>query len=66
MFGHGEIDDIVPYRNALDLAAELTGHSVEHKFISFPGSNHECEDKKSMSEIMKLFFECADKYLREE
>lgn len=64
VFGHGENDDIVPYQNAVDLDKKLTEHNVEHRFISFPDSNHACEDKKSMSETMKLFFEYADKYLK--
>ncbi len=66
VLGQGEIDDIVPFQNSLDLDAKLTEFNVEHTFISFPDSNHECEDKKSMSEIMKLFFEYIDTYLKEE
>ncbi len=64
--GQGEIDDIVPYQNSLDLNRKLTEFNVEHTFISFPNSNHECEDKKSMSAIMELFFEYIDTYLKEE
>lgn len=64
VLGHGEIDDIVPYQNSLDLDKKLTEFNVEHKFISFPNSNHECEDKASMSAIMKLFFEYIDTYLK--
>lgn len=64
VFGHGEADNIVPYQNALDLDAKLTEFNVEHTFISFPNSNHECEDKESMSQIMKLFFEYIDTYLK--
>lgn len=63
-FGHGESDDIVPYQNALDLDEKLNEYNVEHTFISFPKSNHDCEDKESISKIMKLFFEYADKYLK--
>ena len=66
VFGQGEIDDIVPFQNSLDLDRKLTEFNVEHTFISFPNSNHECEDKKSMSAIMKLFFEYIDTYLKEE
>lgn len=65
VFGHGENDDIVPYQNSLDLDKKLTEFNVEHTFISFPNSNHECEDGKSRSEIMKLFFKCIDTYLTE-
>lgn len=65
VFGHGEIDNIVPYQNSLDLNAKLDEFNVEHTFISFPNSNHECEDKNSISAIMKLFFEYIDTYLKE-
>lgn len=65
VFGHGENDDIVPYQNSLDLDKKLTEFNVEHTFISFPNSNHECEDGKSRSEIMKLFFKYIDTYLTE-
>lgn len=64
VFGQGEIDNIVPYQNSLDLDKKLTEFNVEHTFISFPNSNHECEDKESMSAVMKLFFEYIDTYLK--
>ena len=64
VFGHGEQDAIVPYRNALDLDAKLTACGVEHTFISFPNSGHGCEDEASMSNIMKLFFAYAAQYLK--
>lgn len=63
-FGHGEQDEIVPYQNAVDLDAKLTEFGVEHTFVSFPNSGHGCEDKASMSKIMQIFFDCADKYLK--
>lgn len=66
VLGQGEIDDIVPYQNSIDLDKKLTEFNVEHTFISFPNSNHECEDKESMSAVMKLFFEYIDTYLKEE
>lgn len=64
VLGQGEIDDIVPYGNSVDLNAKLNEFNVEHTFISFPNSNHECEDKESMSAVMKLFFEYIDTYLK--
>lgn len=64
VFGQGENDDIVPYQNSLDLDAKLNEFKVEHTFISFPESGHGCEDKASMSAIMKLFFEYIDTYLK--
>ena len=64
VFGHGEQDTIVPYGNAVDLDARLTACGVEHTFVSFPNSGHGCEDSASMSKLMALFFDCADKYLK--
>ena len=64
VFGHGEQDGIVPYRNALDLERELTEFGVTHRFISFPNSGHGCEDETSKTEILDLLFRCADKYLK--
>lgn len=64
VFGHGEQDDIVPYQNALDLEKALTTHGVEHTFVSFPNSGHGCEDKASISKMMKLFFSYIEKYLK--
>ena len=64
VFGHGEQDTIVPYGNAVDLDARLTEYGVEHTFVSFPNSGHGCEDSASMSKLMALFFDCADKYLK--
>ncbi len=64
VFGHGEKDTIVPYRNALDLDAALTANGVEHTFVSFPDSGHGCEDGASMKKMMRLFFGCADRYLK--
>lgn len=64
VFGHGEIDDIVPYQNSVDLDKKLNEFNIEHTFISIPGANHECDNKDYLSKIMKLFFECAEKYLK--
>lgn len=64
IFGHGERDEIVPYKNALDLDKKLTGAGVEHAFVTFPDSGHGCEDKGAMSGFMKLFMECVEKYLK--
>lgn len=64
VFGHGEQDEIVPFQNSVDLDRKLTQYNIEHTFISFPNSGHGCEDKESISMIMKLFFECAEKYLK--
>ncbi len=64
VFGHGERDEIVPYRNALDLDAKLTECGVEHTFVSFPDSGHGCEDGAAMARLMRLFFRCAETYLK--
>lgn len=66
VFGHGEQDDVVPYRNALELDKKLTACGVEHTFVSFPNSGHGCEDKASMKTVMDLFFRCADRYLKQQ
>ena len=63
LFGHGENDEIVPYQNALDLEKKLAENRVEHTFVSFPASGHECGDRASMHRFMELFFACAEKYL---
>ena len=62
-FGHGDRDDVVPYRNALALDERLTAAGVEHEFVSFPASGHACEDKAAMARFMALFFRCAARYL---
>ena len=64
VFGHGEQDEIVPYRNALDLDERLTEKNVPHTFVSFPRSGHGCEDPASLSRMMKLFFACVNQYLK--
>ena len=64
VFGHGEQDDVVPYRNALALEQKLKACGVEHTFVSFPASGHACEDRASMHKIMALFFRYAETYLR--
>ncbi|MCQ2462172.1 MAG: alpha/beta hydrolase [Clostridia bacterium] len=64
VFGHGEQDALVPYRNALDLKSKLDETDVEHTFVSFPDSGHGCEDKKSMHTVMQLFFKYIDTYLK--
>ena len=63
-FGQGTVDDVVPYQNSVDLDRKLSEYNVKHTFISFPDSNHECEDEKSKKEIMHLFFEYIDTYLK--
>ena len=64
VFAHGEQDTIVPYQNAIDLDETLTVYGVEHTFVSFPNSGHGCEDEASMSRMMTLFFDYAEKYLK--
>ena len=64
VFGHGEQDDVVPYRNAQALEEKLTACGVEHTFVSFPDSGHGCENKASMKTVMDLFFRYVDRYLK--
>lgn len=63
VLGHGEQDELVPYKNSLDLNAKLDAFHVKHTFVSFPNSGHGCEDKESMHKVMQLFFEYIDTYL---
>ena len=63
VFGHGDRDDIVPWRNALALDKKLTECGVEHSFVPFPGSGHPCENKESMKKLMELFFDYVDRYI---
>ncbi len=64
VFGHGEQDEIVPYRNALDLDERLTEKNVPHTFVSFPRSGHGCEDPASTARMMELFFAYVNQYLK--
>jgi len=63
-FGHGEEDTVVPYKNATDLEAKLTKYGIDHEFVSFPNSTHACENKECLSKMMKIFYDCTDKYLK--
>ncbi len=63
VFGHGDRDDIVPLRNAIELDKKLTECGVEHSFVPFPDSGHPCENKESMKKLMDLFFDCVNRYI---
>lgn len=63
-FGQGDNDNVVPYGNSVELDKKLSEYNINHEFITFPDSTHECQDKKSMTQIMKIFFECIDTYLK--
>ena len=64
VINHGEKDNIVPYRNAVDLDAKLTAYGVEHVFNSYPTSGHGLElDAKNMAIAEELFWEYIRKYL---
>ena len=57
-------DDIVPYRNAVDLDAKLTEYGVEHVLNSYPNSGHGLElDAENMALAEQLLWEYIYKYL---
>jgi len=64
IINHGVKDDIVPYRNAVDLDAKLTEYGVEHVFNSYPTSGHGLElDAENMALAEQLLWEYIEKYL---
>ena len=64
VINHGVKDDIVPYRNAVDLDAKLTEYGVEHVFNSYPTSGHGLElDAENMARAEQLLWEYIVKYL---
>ncbi len=64
IINHGEKDDIVPHRNAVDLDAKLTEYGVEHVFNSYPTSGHGLElDAENMALAEQLLWEYIEKYL---
>ena len=64
VINHGMKDDIVPYRNAVDLDAKLTEYGVEHVLNSYPNSGHGLElDAENMALAEQLLWEYIYKYL---
>ncbi len=64
VINHGMKDDIVPYRNAVDLDAKLTEYGIEHVLNSYPTSGHGLElDAENMALAEQLLWEYIYKYL---
>lgn len=64
VINHGMKDNIVPYRNAVDLDAKLTEYGVEHVLNSYPNSGHGLElDADNMALAEQLLWEYIYKYL---
>lgn len=64
IINHGMVDNIVPYRNAVDLDAKLTEYGIEHVLNSYPTSGHGLEmDAENMALAEQLLWEYIRKYL---
>ena len=64
IINHGMMDDIVPYRNAVDLDAKLTEYGIEHVLNSYPTSGHGLNlDAENMAISEQLLWEYIYKYL---
>ncbi len=64
IINHGVMDNIVPYRNAVDLDAKLTEYGVEHVLNSYPTSGHGLElDAENVALAEQLLWEYIEKYL---
>ena len=64
IINHGTVDDIVPFRNAVELDKKLTECGVEHYFNIYPNSDHglasdpDCREKSTQQ-----FYDFIEKYL---
>lgn len=64
IINHGMKDDIVPYRNAVDLDAKLTEYGIEHVLNSYPTSGHGLNlDAENMALAEQLLWEYIRKHL---
>ncbi len=64
VINHGVMDDIVPYRNAVDLDAKLTEYGIEHVLNSYPTSGHGLNlDAENVAASEELLWEYIYKYL---
>lgn len=62
---HGDMDDIVPYSNALVLKKKLDTYGVKNDFVSYSNSGHSLSgDKKASKKANKLFESYAKNYLK--
>ncbi len=64
IINHGMVDNIVPYRNAVDLDKKLTEYGIEHVLNAYPTSGHGLElDAENMALAEQLLWEYIEKYL---
>ena len=64
VINHGMVDDIVPYRNAVDLDAKLTEYGIEHVLNPYPNSGHGLDaDPENMAYAEQLLQEYVVRYL---
>ena len=64
IINHGAKDDIVPFRNAVELDKKLTECGVEHYFIVYPNSDHGlANDPDCRDESMRLFYSFIERFL---
>ncbi|MFA5481531.1 MAG: alpha/beta hydrolase [Bacilli bacterium] len=54
---HGELDDIVPYSDAIILDQALTDHGVKHDFVTFPNSGHGLDNDPTVFEHVNLLID---------
>ncbi len=64
IINHGTKDDIVPFRNAVELDKKLTECGVEHYFNIYPNSDHGlANDPDCREKSMQQFYGFIEKYL---
>lgn len=67
IINHGTKDDIVPFRNAVELDKKLTECGVEHYFNVYPNSDHGlANDPDCREKSMQQFYGFIEKYLLSE
>lgn len=64
VINHGMKDDVVPFRNAVELDKKLTEYGVTHVFNIYPNSDHGLSsDPENMSKAHELFYEYIKTYV---
>ncbi len=64
IINHGTKDDIVPFRNAVELDKKLTDCGVEHYFNIYPNSDHGlANDPDCRERSIEQFYSFIEKYL---
>ena len=61
---HGDIDEVVPFSNALKLEEELANAQITHEFFIYSESGHDLSNTKTIDDLyQKSFKEYKEKYL---